>query len=168
MTGPNGPGGRVPAGSPDGDGAEWDDELLADLGRLVDTLDPPPEDLVDRVQFAIALENLDFEVARWERADALTGVRGNDQGTITFTVSDLTVMINLTRVGQRHRIDGWLVPAGEHGVEVRVAEHGSSVTRSDEGGRFVLDNVPCGVTQIVVTVGTPDACRRVVTPAVVL
>jgi hypothetical protein len=145
-----------------------DQMLLADLGRMLDVTDPPPGDLVQRVQFAIALENLDVEVARWERMDALSGVRGGGQGTITFTVSDLTVMINLTKVGQRHRIDGWLVPAGEYGVEVRVAEHGSSSTTADEGGRFVLDEVPCGTTQIVVTVGDVSCRRTVVTPTIVL
>ena len=148
-----------------------DEMLLGDIGRLLEEVDPPPGDLVERVQFAIALENLDVEVARWERMDSLSGVRGGGQGTITFTVSDLTVMINLTKIGQRHRIDGWVVPAGEHGVEVRVAEHGSSSTTADEGGRFVLDGVPCGTTQIVVTVSdtsSQSSHRTVVTPTIVL
>jgi hypothetical protein len=145
-----------------------DQALLADIGRLLDEVDPPPGELAQRVQFAIALENLDVEVARWERLDALSGVRGSDRGTITFTVSDLTVMINLTKIGKCHRIDGWLVPAGEYGVEVRVAEHGSSQTMADEGGRFVLDDVPRGTTQIVVHLGDVSCRRTVVTPTVVL
>lgn len=151
------------------EGTDRDDELLlADLGRIIDLVDQPPAGLVDRVQFALELENLDVEVARWERAGQLAGVRSSvDQGTITFTVSDLTVMINLTKTGLCHRIDGWLVPAGRHGVEVRVAEHGSSRTEADEGGRFVLDNVPRGTTQIVIAVAGIGR-RTVVTPAVVL
>ncbi|GAB3494609.1 carboxypeptidase regulatory-like domain-containing protein [Amycolatopsis cihanbeyliensis] len=152
---------------PDGAGLPDNRELMASVGRLVEA-DPPPDDLVERIQFAIALENLDVEVARWERADPLAGVRGSGEGTITFTVSDLTVMINLTKIGRHHRIDGWLVPAGEYGVEVRVAEHGSSSTMADEGGRFVLDDVPRGTTQIVVTLGNATSCRTVVTPTVVL
>ena len=91
--------------------AYTDDVILADIGRFLDELDPPPDDLVQRVQFALALEDLDVEVARWERSDSLAGVRGGGTGTITFTVSDLTVMINLTKMGKLHRIDGWLVPA---------------------------------------------------------
>lgn len=146
-----------------------DEELLADLDRFLDEMDPPPAGLVERVQFAIDLENLDVEVARWESMDALVGVRSSgDQGTSTFTVSDLTVMINFTKVGQKNRIDGWLVPAGEYSVEVRVAEHGSSETTADEGGRFVLDNVPCGTTQILVHLGDLASRRTVVTPTVVL
>jgi hypothetical protein len=145
-----------------------DEVLLAKIGRMLDAVDPPPGDLVERVQFAIALESLDVEVARWERMDALSGVRGSDQGTITFTVSDLTVMINLTKIGRHHRIDGWLVPAGEYAVEVRVAEHGSSQTTADEGGRFVLDEVPRGTTQLLIHVGSESSRRTVVTPTVVL
>ncbi|HVW41970.1 MAG TPA: carboxypeptidase regulatory-like domain-containing protein [Amycolatopsis sp.] len=151
------------------DGAHPDHEvLLADLGRVIATFDPPPQGLIERLQFALELENLDVEVARWERA-GLAGVRSSvDQGTITFTVSDLTVMINLTKTGRCHRIDGWLVPAGRHGVEVRVAEHGSSSTIADEGGRFVLAEVPRGTTQIVISVAGTGGQRTVVTPAVVL
>jgi hypothetical protein len=149
-------------------GVTPDEELMADIGRLVDHLDPPPADLAPRIQFALDLENLDVEVARWERLDALAGVRGTGTGTITFTVSDLTVMINLTKMGKLHRIDGWLVPAGKHDIEVRVAEHGTSSTTADEGGRFVLDNVPRGTTQILVHLGDTSCRRTVVTPTVVL
>lgn len=145
-----------------------DEMILADIGRFLDVLDPPPDDLVQRVQFALALEDLDVEVARWERLDDLAGVRGGGTGTITFTVSDLTVMINLTKIGKLHRIDGWLVPAGQYGVEVRVAEHGTTSTTADEGGRFVLDNVPRGTTQILVHLGDTSCRRTVVTPTVVL
>lgn len=145
-----------------------DDTLLLELDRFVHELDPPPEDLVERVQFALALEDLDVEVARWERADALAGVRSVAQGTITFTVSDLTVMINLTETGQRHRIDGWLVPEGQYTVEVRVAGHDSFTTVADDGGRFVLNDVPSGTTQIVVYIGGESCRRTIVTPAVVL
>ncbi len=144
------------------------DTLLLDLDRLVDEFDPPPADLVERVQFALALEDLDVEVAQWERADAMAGVRSVTQGTITFTVSDLTVMINLTKTGPCHRIDGWLVPEGEHAVEVRVAGHDTCSTVADDGGRFVLNDVPSGTTQIVVHVGGGGGRRTVVTPAVVL
>jgi hypothetical protein len=155
---------RAPGGAHHHD----DEALLADLGRILDLVDPPPPGLVERVQFALELEDLDVEVARWERPDHLAGVRSSvDQGTITFTVSDLTVMINLTRTGRCHRIDGWLVPAGEHGVEIRVAEHGSMSTVADEGGRFVLEEVPRGNTQIVISVAG-FGHRTVVTPAVVL
>lgn len=147
-----------------------DTAVLSELTRLVYELDPPPADLVERVQFAIALENLDVEVARWERAGSFAGVRGGQPGTITFTVDNLTLMVNFTSNGARHRIDGWLVPAGEHTVEVRVAEHESSTTTADDGGRFVLADVPTGTTQIVVHLvnARGERGRTVVTPTIML
>jgi len=147
-----------------------DTAVLSELNRLVYELDPPPADLVERIQFAIALEDLDVEVARWERAGSLAGVRGGQPGTITFTVDNLTLMVNFTSTGARHRIDGWLVPAGEHTVEVRVAEHESTTTTADDGGRFVLPDVPTGTTQIVVHLvnARGERGRTVVTPTIML
>jgi hypothetical protein len=146
-------------------GAE--DEMMGHVARLVNELDPPPQGLVERAQFAIAIDDIDFEVSRWADVPELAGVRGGMPGTITFFVGDLTVMVNVTRTGERQRIDGWLVPAGEHGVEVRVADHGSTETTADEGGRFVLTEVPRGTTQILVRMKA-ERPRTVVTPTVVL
>ena len=144
-----------------------DDEMMAYVVRVVDEIDPPPPGLVERAQFAIAIDDLDVEPARWAYDRQLAGVRGGVPGTITFFVGDLTVMVNVTRTGERQRIDGWLVPAGEHGVEVRVADHGSTKTTADEGGRFVLTEVPRGTTQILVRLNA-DQPRTVATPTVVL
>jgi hypothetical protein len=145
-----------------------DDDLMAEVARLVNELDPPPPGLVERTQFAVALDDIDkhvqLEVA-WADARPLAGVRGGLPGTITFFVGDLTVMVNVTRTGECQRIDGWLVPAGAHGVEVRVADHGSTVTTADEGGRFVLTEVPRGTTQLLVRMNAGQS-RTVVTPTV--
>lgn len=145
-----------------------DDELMTQVARLVDELDPMPAGLVARAQFAVAIDDIDdleVEVARWADTRTLAGVRGGLPGTITFFVGDLTVMVNVTRTGERQRIDGWLVPAGAHGVEVRVADHGSSTTTADEGGRFVLTEVPRGTTQLLVRMHAEQS-RTVVTPTV--
>lgn len=144
-----------------------DDEMIAQVARLVEELDPPPPGLVERTQFAMAIDDVEVEVARWAHHQQLTGVRGGVPGTITFFVGDLTVMVNVTRTGERQRMDGWLVPVGEHGIEVRVANYGSTQTIADEDGRFVLTEVPHGTTQILVRMnaGRP---RTVVTPTVVL
>jgi len=143
-----------------------DDELMSEVARLVNELDPPPPGLVDRAQFAVAIaavDDVELEVARW--ADrTLAGVRGG-AGTLRFFVDDLTVMINVTRTGERQRIDGWLVPAGAHGVEVRVVDHPTTATTADEGGRFVLTEVPRGTTQLCVRMHAEQS-RTVVTPTV--
>jgi hypothetical protein len=145
-----------------------DDELMTQVARLVNELDPMPPGLVERAQFAVAIDDIDdieLEVAQWADTRTLAGVRGGLPGTITFFVGDLTVMVNVTRTGERQRIDGWLVPAGAHGVEVRVADHGSSTTTADEGGRFVLTEVPRGTTQLLVRMNAEQS-RTVVTPTV--
>lgn len=145
-----------------------DDDLMAEVARLVNELDPPPPGLVERAQFAVAIDaidDVDLEVARWADVRPLAGVRGGLPGTLTFFVGDLTVMVNVTRTGERQRIDGWLVPAGAHGVEVRVIDHGSTTTTADEGGRFVLTEVPRGTTQLLVRMNAEQS-RTVVTPTV--
>jgi hypothetical protein len=157
-------GGRAGQLSPD------DKMLLEEFGLLLDQVDPPPRGLVERVQFAIALEDLDVEVARWERAEELAGVRGAGPNTVTFTVEDLTIMVSFAPAGAGYRFDGWLVPGGPHTVEVRVAGHSSTTAEADEGGRFAVDDVPKGTTQLVVHManGTGARPRTIVTPTLML
>lgn len=143
--------------------------LLSELDALLDFADPVPDDLVDRIRFAMDLEDLDIEVARWETMDQLEGVRGAaGPSTITFTVEDLTVMVSLAPATQGHRFDGWLVPGGPHRIEVRVDGHEPSTTTADQGGRFVLPDVPPGFTQILVHMDLPNGQRprTVVTPTI--
>jgi hypothetical protein len=161
----------TPTDQPNGaDDWEHDAALLTELDVLLDRVDPVPEDLVDRVRFAIDLERLDVEVARWERADRMAGVRGNGPNTVTFTVEDLTVMVTFVQDGMGYRFDGWLVPGGPHTVEVRVSGHGSTTTAADDAGRFAVAEVPMGTTQIVIHLATPNGspARTVVTPTLML
>jgi hypothetical protein len=167
---------RTPAGGGPADLGltEEDHSLLAELSTVLDLVDPVPDDLVERTQFALDLEHLDVEVARWETASRLAGVRSHAApSTITFAVEDLTVMISLAPALNGNRFDGWLVPGGPHRIEVRVEGHESSTTNTDEDGRFVLSDVPRGFTQILVHFGPENgqpahAARTVVTPTIVL
>ncbi|GAA0652586.1 hypothetical protein GCM10010174_90450 [Kutzneria viridogrisea] len=158
------------ANGQDDNPTEEDLLLLAELDVLFDKVDPMPADLVERVQFAIALEDLDVEVARWQRDQELAGVRGAGPNTVTFTVEDLTIMVSFAPAGGGYRFDGWLVPGGPHTVEVRVAGHTSTTTAADEGGRFAVDQVPKGTTQLVIhlAAGHGGRGRTVVTPTLVL
>ncbi|HWE92269.1 MAG TPA: carboxypeptidase regulatory-like domain-containing protein [Pseudonocardiaceae bacterium] len=145
--------------------------LLAELADLLDTADPVPAGLTDRIGFAMDLEHLDVEVARWEPMDRLTGVRGHAApSTITFTIEELTVMVTLAPAVQGHRFDGWVVPSGEHRIEVRVNGHNAMTTAADEGGRFALADVPSGLTQILVHITVPGGQRprTVITPTIML
>lgn len=150
---------------------EEDAMLLADLSAMLELADPVPDGLADRIRFAMDLDDLEFEVARWQREDRLVGVRGSTApDTITFTVGDLTVMVSLAPAVGGNRFDGWLVPGGPHEVEVRVDGHEPATTQADEGGRFALDDVPRGITQIVVHLAgrSGQKARTVVTPTIML
>jgi hypothetical protein len=168
------PPGRTPAGEERATELglpEEDKRLLTELAALLELADPMPDDLTVRTRFAMELDDLDFEVATWKRSDELVGVRGTAvPNTITFTVGDLTVMISLAPAANGNRFDGWLVPGGPHTIEVRVEGHAATTTNADEGGRFAIQEVPKGTTQIVVHLVEHNGqrARTVVTPAIVL
>jgi hypothetical protein len=131
-----------------------DDVLLHEVQRLFDAVDPTPVDLVEKVQFALALDEMYDEVARLTRmpqdalavrGDAVTGTRTE---TLTFSAERLTAMITVSRLGNgRLRIDGWIAPPTS--IEVRLRMQGERRTaRADESGRFVLDGVQEGFAQL--------------------
>jgi hypothetical protein len=143
---------------------------LAKMASLYDRLDPVPSGLIDRIQFGITLDALHAEIAELQRSHDLVGVRSGDVTdvqTITFTSSTLTTMVTITPTSaDTVRIDGWLAPAGELTVELRVVGSVFS-TRTDVDGRFVFEEVHRGLAQFVLR---PDAAEDapVVTPSIEL
>jgi hypothetical protein len=156
----------------DGPMDDVDVAVLGELRELYGDLDPMSADLVDRIQFALALEDLDVEVFRAsaESAEAgvLAGVRGAEETrTITFDSDSLTIMFSISPSGTAAvRLDGWLAPPAAHRVELRT-EHGPMETSADADGRFAVDDVPHGLAQLVVHPAA-GGTRSVVTPSVVL
>ena len=150
-----------------------DATVLARLRSLWERVDPAPDDLADRVLFALELEDLDtdFELLRLvEHADASVGARASrrsDVTSITFSGPSLTVMLAVGASGDRRRVDGWLAPAGPSRVVVHSAE-GELETAADETGRFVLDSVPSGMLRLVVhpEPGVDGAAAPFLTPTV--
>jgi hypothetical protein len=140
--------------------------------ELYTAADPVPDDLVERIVFAIGLVGLEDEVARLE-ADRFdpAGVRGTERSrTVTFDSESLTIVIQATTTGGTLRLDGWLAPPDARPIRLRVGERDLR-TESDRLGRFVLDEVPHGLAQIVVDAPPgrpPQDCRSVVTMAVML
>jgi hypothetical protein len=131
-----------------------DEEILAAVGRI----DPPPADLDAMVRFAIALENVDAEVARLTD-DQLVGSGARDSGrtrTLTYEAEHRTIMVSLADAGAgRVRVDGWLAPAARLRGDMRIA------------GRFVFADVPRGLAQLVVH-PADERGARVVTPSMKL
>lgn len=132
-----------------------DEALLRELDALLRQADPVPDDLVERVQFALALDELHAEVAEMTRMplDALA-VRADPSveaatTSLTFKTDAFTAMVTITRTGDdRFRLDGWVAPPLPLRVVARMQE-GSLEVASDEAGRFVVEDLPGGFAQLV-------------------
>ena len=165
-----------------------DDRTLAELaGRPLDDVDaatleqvramyaaadPVPEDLVERIRFSLALDEVFDEVARMTRVplDAMA-VRGEPSTgtrteTLTFSADRLTAMVTISRVGPGLlRLDGWLAPPEVFRVHLRMQAGADHEAVADEQGRFSFDRLPDGFGQLSFRpVGDEDAANAVVTP----
>lgn len=147
---------------------------LATLRRVYEVGDPVPPSLLDRVKFAITLDDLEAEVARLQRESVpeLAGARADDvfkAQTVTFTSETLTTMVTITPVaGGGVRVDGWASPGAYLDVELRVGEV-TLHTTADEDGRFVFDQVANGFAQLVLRQnGAGPGDHPVITPAIEL
>ena len=132
-----------------------DEALLRELDLLLRRTDPVPDDLVERVQFALALDELHAEVAEMTRLshDALA-VRADPTveaatTSLTFKTDAFTAMVTVTRTGDDvFRLDGWVAPAVPLRVVARMQE-GVVEVESDASGRFVVEELPGGFAQLV-------------------
>lgn len=155
---------------------ETDQAILDQLRALHSVIDPPPPDLNERVRFAIALENVDVEVARLVE-DVLvgSGARGAERTrAITFRGESRAIVVMLAdRPDGGVRVDGWLDPAARLQVELRLAggapegSETSQVVVSDDNGRFVFDRIAHGLAALLVR-PIDSGGLPVVTPALVL
>jgi hypothetical protein len=144
---------------------DLDSVILSGIRDMWRTADPMPASLLDRVRFAVQLENVELEVLRLIETQP-AAARGDEQSQlITFDSDTLTIMVSVKpNPDGTIRLDGWVTPADRHPIELR-GTGGSVTTESDEDGRFVLDAIPQGMAQLVVrpngtsrTVTTPSIC----------
>ena len=157
---------------------DTDQAILDQLAAIAGQLDPPPADLDERTRFAIALDEVEIEVARLSHDLRVgSGARAAERArTITFEADSRTIMVTVVdRPNGRVRLDGWLAPAAAVPVELRLStapdvenrpESLTETVTSDSSGRFVFDDVPHGLAQL--RVGSPRDGSRVVTPSLVL
>jgi hypothetical protein len=131
-----------------------DGSVLQEVAALYEQVDPVPPDLVDRIRFSLALDEMFSEVARITRlpADAMA-VRSEPTAevrteTLTFSTDELTVMVSVSRGGRTGlRIDGWVAPAAVTAVQLRLQDETRELV-TDESGRFVLEGLPEGFAQM--------------------
>lgn len=139
--------------------------VLAAVGQAQAALDPLPDGVLERLEFAVSLELLNAELATLTE-DGLVTTRSDasvSTDTITFTASSTSLMIVLTPRGERVRIDGWVTGGG-----VTVTLHSGSeqhVAVSDATGRLVWPEVAHGAIRFLVEPNRPDG-RPVVTPSI--
>src|SRR5215218_2923505 len=146
--------------------------LLNSLRAYYDEHDPVPDGLVERIQFELTLDALHAEVATLITMDMATAhVRSaapEAVRTITFTSDTLTTMVTLTpQPYGTVRVDGWASPGDGLRVEVLLRD-GSRETRTDPDGRFVFDNVPCGLAKFALYVPRGTELVTVLTPTIEL
>ncbi|HEU4332048.1 MAG TPA: carboxypeptidase regulatory-like domain-containing protein [Lapillicoccus sp.] len=150
-----------------------DGRALATLRRIYEVGDPVPPSLLERVKFAITLDDLEAEVARLQREAVtdLAAARSEDvlkAQTVTFTSETLTTMVTITpHASGGVRIDGWASPGAGLGVELRVGDTTLHAT-ADEDGRFVFEEVANGLAQFVLRPSGEGGGNPVVTPAIEL
>ncbi|MGP7959719.1 hypothetical protein ACTVCO_02775 [Sanguibacter sp. A247] len=146
---------------------ETDVAMLAALGRLVDGADPAPRDLVERCTLAMSLAMMDAELmaiaADSQPAHSVRAEAAASASTVTFTSAQVSVMVDISQVAGRVRLDGWVAPASELIVELRRADGHVVTTTCDAEGRFVLDAVPHGLAGLVLR-GAGDDGPRLTTP----
>jgi hypothetical protein len=149
------------------------DELMAALRAMWDRRDPAPTDLAERISFALALENIEIELARMEEhLLAGSGARGEERvRTVTFVSRSITVMVTLgEEPSGTVRLDGWVQDGAELDIDIRI---GDAVRRchADSDGRFALEHIPPGLIQLIFQPtrgGIPALRQPVVTPAIQL
>ena len=155
-----------------------DAALLTAIAEVWQQVDPPPADLVNGVLAAIAAEDLEFELLTLVETDgALAGVRhaapeesaetGADSGAwmLEYEGPDVRIYVRLTRIEDRTRLDGWVVPVKPLTVQLRADGRDEPlVSELDEFGRFEFASARPGLSRLTFVDGTRGSKPRVTPP----
>jgi hypothetical protein len=138
-----------------------DEALMLEIRRLWETLDPPPGDLADGVLATLAAIDLEFEfelLTLVEAHDTLAGTRSLTsqmaevgQWSLEFAGPDFRVLLRVSTVNDRRRIDGWVLPRLPMRIQVATASAGHPSydgVQVDGHGRFELTNVSPGLSRL--------------------
>lgn len=138
-----------------------DESILEALAAMWRSRDPVPPGLADRARFAVALHEVEVEVARIvSHGPELVGARSttDDAATsLSFATREVTVSLLLgeVRAGLR-RVDGWLAAEDDLPPDARVhlqVEDGEHEAAPSAEGRFSFPDVPVGMARLALHVG---------------
>jgi hypothetical protein len=160
---------------PTGPPATPDDAtLLTAIAEVWQRMDPPPVDLVDGVLAAIAAEDLEFELLTLvETNGAMAGVRhsapeeGPDTGAwmLEYEGPDVRIYVRLTKIEDRTRLDGWVVPVKPLQVQLRADGRDEALeSEVDEFGRFEFPSAGPGLSRLTFVDDARGAKPRVTPP----
>jgi hypothetical protein len=150
-----------------------DATLLTAVTRVWQLADPPPVDLADGVLAAIAAEDLEFDLLTLVSTDgALAGVRHaapepGEEGAwmLEYEGSDLRIYVRLTKIADRTRVDGWVVPVRDLTVQLRAQGQDEPLeTVLDEFGRFEFTAATPGLSRLTFDDDTSGSRPRVTPP----
>lgn len=134
--------------------ADADEFLLASLAEALTALDPVPAHLLEVARGSLTWRTVDADLAELVADSALepSGTRGRrtQPRTLTFSVGETTVVVEVAGEGALRRLLGQVVMPRPAEVEVRHAR-GTSTVQTDDLGRFRLDAVPAGPLSLACT-----------------
>lgn len=134
-----------------------DEQLLEELGRALQSLDPVPNSVLGAAKGAFLTRNLDRELAELV-FDSATGrevvlARGDAVRTLSFRAGNLLIELEARR--QEGLILGMLVPTRSATVELEVEGLVTASVPSDSFGRFRFEEVSPGPLTIVCRSSAP-------------
>ena len=115
---------------------------------LLDAVEPVPAEVVLAARSAFAWHDLDAQLAQLKVEEGTARVRDHgDQRLLTFEAPDLTIVVEVTEVGEGRKLVGQLIPSGPDEISLQSAhapdgDHGAAV---DTLGRFTLSEIPPGL-----------------------
>ena len=142
----------------DDEGFGPDAALFARLREAWEGADPVPDDLVDRMVAAVAVEDLsrEYEELTLVESSALEVVRSEaDTATLQFSDGRTSVLLHVaaTDDGTR-RVDGWV---DAEALAIRLAQGDREWSAAaGERGRFEFGAVPAGISRLRIVVRAVD------------
>src|SRR5687768_13264849 len=145
-----------------------DDELVDDLRRVVEALDPVPQHAIEAAEAALDWRTIDDELAELlhdsSAEPALAGVRAEaSTRVLSFAGERVRVEVEVSGSGRDRTLVGQIVPALSAQVEIRHADRVVTVT-ADQRGRFSAADVPAGSISLRCRLDAPGHPRALATP----